>query len=121
MADFQQFGSQDYKFGFDDPEASSIATSVGLKPQTLSVSGEPEFTSEAKNESALTESFVVGDKKFNFTMSGFVTDRTKINKVGTTFNYDGRFYIVTGSKLDISNTDFQKGEVTGMSFPLITS
>jgi hypothetical protein len=117
---FQQYGSTDYTFGFDDPEAESIATAVGLKPQTLSISGEPEFTAEAKNLDGMTESFVVGDNKFTFTMSGFVVDRSKLDD-NASFEYDGRFFIVTGHKLDIANTDFQKGEVTGVSYPLITS
>lgn len=117
---FTQYGSADYKFSFDDPDASAIAALVGLKPQTLSISGEPEYTAEAKNEDGDTEAFVVGDKKYTFTMQGFVVDRTKLDDP-TSFEYDGRFFIVTGHKLDISNTDFQKGELTGVSYPLITS
>lgn len=115
-----QYGSADYVFGFDDPEAEAIAAAVGIKPQTLSVSGEPEFTAEAKNLDGMTEAFVVADKKFTFTMSGFVVDKELV-AAGGSFSYDGRFYILTGNKVDISNTDFQKAEVTGMSFPLITA
>jgi hypothetical protein len=113
-----QYGSAEYKFGFDDPEAESIAAAVGIKPQTLSVSGEPEFTAEGKNLDGLTEAFVVADKKFSFTMSGFVTDVDLVNANGS-FTYKGRFFILVGNKVDIANTDFQKAEVTGMSYPLI--
>lgn len=115
----QQYGSANYKFGFDDPEAEAIAAAVGIQPQTLSVSGEPEFTAEGKNLNGLTEAFVVGDKKYSFTMSGFVVDRDLVNANGA-FTYKGSYYILVGNKIDIANTDFQKAEVSGSSFPLIS-
>jgi len=116
-----QYGDQSYQFGFNDPAAETIADSVGLKPQTLSVSGEAEFSAEAKNLHGLTEAYVQGDQKFTFTMSGFVVDMDLFSDNGATFTFDGRFYIVQSTKFDISNTEFTKGEVTGVSFPLITS
>lgn len=117
----KQFGSQSYKFGFDDPEAEAIADSVGLMPQTLDVQGEPEFTSDAQNLSGMTEARVIGDQKYTFTMSGFVVDRSKLELNGATFNFGGRMYIVESTKFTISNTEFQKGEVTGSSHALITA
>jgi hypothetical protein len=115
-----QYGSADYTFGFDDAEAEAIAAAIGLKPQTLSVTGEPEFTAEAKNLDGMTEAYVVADMKFQFTMAGFVVDRALLLQGGS-FTYDGRLFIVSGVKLDIANTDFQKGETNGVSYPLITA
>lgn len=116
-----QYGNQDYIFGFDDPDAEAIAAAVGLKPQTLSIRGEPEFTADAHGATGLTESKVVADNKFTFTLAGFVVNRALILDGGTSFTYDGRFFIVMGNNLDIDNKDFQKGEVTGESYPQITS
>lgn len=118
---FTQYGDNTYRFGFGDAGATAIAAAVGLKPQTLSVSSQPEFTAEAKNEDGLTASFVVGDSKSTFTMSGFIDDVDLFNATGATFTFDGRFYIVTDRKRDVSNTDFEKGEMTGVSYPLIDS
>jgi len=120
MPNFTQYGDQDYVFGFDDPDAEAIADSVGMYPQTLSVTGEPEFTAEAKNLEGMTAAVVVADKKFQFTMTGFVIDPTKLD-AGGSFEYKGRFYILMGNKLDVSNVDFQKGEVNGSSYVLIES
>jgi hypothetical protein len=119
MSGFTQHGNQDYRFGFKDPAAENIADAVGLKPQTLSISGEPEFTAEGKNLEGLTEAFVVAKEKFSFTMSGFIVDLENFGAPGATFDYDGNHFIVTGRKRDVSSQDFQKGEITGMSYPLI--
>lgn len=116
---YTQHGSLDYVFGFDDPAAEQIASAIGVKPQTLSVSSEPEFTAEAKNLEGSTESVVVGEDKFTFTLNGFVTDKNLLF-TGATFDYDGRHYIVMNRKLDVSNEDFQKAELSGSSYPLIT-
>ena len=116
---FQQYGDTTYRFGFGDAAATAIATAVGMAPQTLSISSTPEFTAEAKNEDGLTASFVVGDDKSTFTMSGFIKDVDLFNATGATFTFDGRFYIVTDRKRDVSNTDYEKGEMTGVSYALI--
>lgn len=112
---YTQHGNTDYSFGFDDPDAATIAAAVGLKPQTLSLSYEPEFTAEAQDENGETASVVVGQDKINFTLSGYIVDAALI-KSADSFEYDGRFYIIQGRKLDNSNTDFAKGELTGTSW-----
>ena len=121
MPAYTQYGSADYRFGFQDPAAATIAASVGLKPQTLSISSEPEFTAEAKNEDGLTEAFVVADDKKTFTMSGYVTDLAAFNTTGASFTFESDFFIVTSKKRDVANNDFQKGELNGVSYPLINS
>lgn len=120
MATFNQFGDKTYKFGFQDAGATSIATAVGIKPQTLSISSEPEFEAEAQDQDGTTKSFVVGPDKFSFTLSGYLTDQAKF-KTGKSFTYDGQFYIITGRKRDIANQDFTKGELTGVGFKNIQS
>lgn len=116
---FTQHGSTDYSFGFADDDATAIATAIGIKPEKLSIQSDPEFTAEAKNEDGETASFVVGGTKRQFTLSGFITDLDLFNATGATFNYDGNHYIVVGRTQDDSNTEFRKGQVTGVSYPLI--
>jgi hypothetical protein len=121
MPNFRQHGNQDYIFGFDDPAVALIAAAIGLKPQSASIAIEPEFTAEAKNEDGMTDGKVVGDPKKTVTLNGFITDDELFDGQGTAFNLNGDFYIVEGRKKDTSNTDFKKGEITAVSYPLITS
>ena len=112
---FTQHGNLDYTFGFDSVDAAAIAVAIGLKPQTLSLSYEPEFTAQAQDEMGEVASMVVGQDKISFTMSGYITDEDLL-KVADAFSYDGRYYVVTGKKIDHSNTEFRKGELTGVSY-----
>jgi len=112
---FQQHGSADYKFAFDDMDAAAIAAAVGVKPQTLSLSYEPEFTAEATDEGGMVAAVAVGEDKINFTLDGYVTDESLI-KTGASFEYDGRYFIVMGRKIDTGSTTFKKGQLTGMSY-----
>jgi hypothetical protein len=116
---FQQHGSADYKFAFDDVDAAAIAAAVGVKPQTLSLSYEPEFTAEATDENGEVAAVAVGQDKINFTLDGYVVDESLI-KTGASFEYDGRYYIVMGRKIDTGNTAFKKGQLTGMSYANVT-
>lgn len=118
---FCQHGNPNYIFGFHDPAVANIVAAIGLKPQTASIQVEPEFTAEAKNENGMTDGVAVGDPKQTVTLSGFITDDDLFDGQGTAFNLFDRFFIVTSRKKDTSNTDFKKGEVTAVSYPLITS
>lgn len=117
---FTQKGDLTYVFGFNDASAEAIAAAIGIKPQTLSISTEPEFTAEAKNEDGETASYVKGGDKSTFTLTGFLVNEGLFD-AASDFNFAGDFFIVNNRKLDKSNTDFQKAEITGMSYPLITS
>ena len=117
---FTQNGSTDYTFGFDSVDAAAIASAIGLKPQTLSLNYEPEFTAEAQDENGEVASVVVGQDKIGFTMSGYITDEALLKAAGN-FSYDGRFFIIMGRKIDHSNTEFRKGEITGTSYAGIAS
>ena len=117
---FTQHGSTDYEFGFQSVEAAAIAAAIGLKPQTLSLNFEPEFQAEAMDENGEVASKVVGQDKITFTLSGYIVDAALL-AAATSFEYDGRFYIITGRKIDEANTDFKKGEVTGESYAGISA
>ena len=121
MPAFRQHGNQQYTFGFNDPNVAAIAAAIGLKPQTASIDVVHEFTAEAKNEDGVTAAAVVGDPKYTCTLSGFIVSDDLFDGQGTAFNLNNRFFIVTSRKKDTSNTDFKKGEVTAVSYPLITS
>lgn len=116
---FTQHGDTGYEFGFQSGEAAAIATAIGLKPQTISLSYEPEFTAEAMNEVGEVAAMAVGPDKISFTLSGYVTDESLL-KGADAFTFDGRYFIITGRKLDSSNVEFRKGEVSGVSHLLIT-
>jgi hypothetical protein len=117
---FTQHGSTDYVFGFNDAGATALAESIGLKPQTLSLQYEPEFTAEAQDENGEVASVVVGQDKVNFTMTGYITDEAAL-EAATDFEFNGRFYIIMGRKFDTANTEFKKGELSGMSYANITA
>ena len=116
---FQQHGSADYVFSFDDADAAAIAAAVGIKPQTLSLNYEPEFQAEATDENGEVAAVAVGQDKVTFTLDGYVTDLA-LAKTGASFEYDGRYFIVQGRKIDTSNTDFRKGQLTGTSYAGVT-
>lgn len=110
-------------FGFDDANATTLADSIGIRPQSLSLTAEPEFTAEAKNEDGETISFVRGADKYSFTLSGFLQDEVLFRDVKSfNFEADGvsRLFIVNSRKVDKANTDFQKAEIQGMAYPLVT-
>jgi len=67
----------------------------------------------------MTESVVVGPDKMSFTMNGYIVDE-ELFKAATNFTYDNKYFILAGRKVDTSNTDFTKGEMSGQSYPLIT-
>lgn len=117
---FEQYGDPDYVFGIDDPEALTLASITGLKPETISISSEPEFTAEGKGVDGMTEAFAVGDDKHAFTMSGYLVDEALFKAVKT-FQFDDKLFIITGRKVDKSNVAFQKAEFTGVSFSKIES
>jgi hypothetical protein len=117
---FTQHGDQDYVFGFQDAGAAAIAAAAGVKPQTLSISYEPEFQAEATNEEGQIAAKVIGPDKGTFTLSGYLVDDSAFGSA-TNFTYDGKFFIITGRKTDASNQDFVKAELTGEYYPLITS
>ncbi|MDR0532717.1 MAG: hypothetical protein LBH01_02060 [Verrucomicrobiales bacterium] len=115
---YRQYGDQSYEFGLDSEDALAIANAIGLKPESLEISGEPEFTAEGKNQNGLTAAFAVGDPKYSFTMGGYLVDKAKF-AAAADFTYDGRFFIITSPKENRSNTEFAKCEIGGVSYPLI--
>jgi hypothetical protein len=121
----RQYGSQSYKFGFNDPAALAIASSIGIQPQTLTIDAEPEFEAEGKNLFSETEAYARGSAKRSFTMEGYIIDETLFEQVlaGTasaTFVFKSQVYIVKGGKRTVKNNEFQMGETTGVGFPKIT-
>lgn len=117
---FTQHGNTDYTFGFNDVDAAAIAAAIGLKPQTLSLNYEPEFTAEAQDENGEVASVVVGQHKIGFTLTGYIVDEALL-KAADSFTYDGRYFIIKGLKIDHANTEFRKGECTGESYAGITA
>lgn len=118
---FTKFGDGSYKFSFGSGEAATIATAVGLKPQELRISGEPEFTAEAIDEEGEVAAFAVAQDKKTFTLEGYITDEVLFEAEGLDFTFDGRFFIVTGRERTVAARDYQKGNLTGVSYAKITS
>jgi hypothetical protein len=119
----KQFGDQNYVFGFKDPAASAIAASIGVRPTSISIDGEPEFEAEGKDEFNRTQAWTRGEAKYNFTLNGYLVDKTLFNTTvrdGGSFNYDGKVFLIKGGKKDVKNSEFQMAEITGVSFPQIS-
>jgi hypothetical protein len=114
------YGDQSYQFGLNDADALAIADAIGLKPESLEIAGEPEFTAEGRDVNGMTAAFAVGDAKYTFTMSGYLTDKS-LFAAAADFTYDGRFFIITTPKETRSNTDFVKAELQGVCYPQISA
>lgn len=107
-------------FGFNDANATALATTIGMRPQTLSINAAPEFEAEGKNEDGETISYVRGANKYSFEMSGYLEDAALFAAASSfTFNVDGsdRLFIVGSRKTDKSSSDFQKISISGVCFP----
>lgn len=121
----RQYGNQNYKFGFNDPAALAIASSIGLQPRTLTISKDPEFEAEGKNLYAETDAYVRGSPKGDFTIEGYITNPTLFANVikgvtAGTFQFESENYIVKGGKKTVKFDEFQMGEMAGVQFPNIT-
>jgi hypothetical protein len=118
---FKKFGDGNYRFSFQSGEAAAIAAAVGLKPQELRVSGEPEFVAEALDEEGEVAAMAVGQDKKTFTMDGYITNPTLFEEEGLDFTFDGRFYIVTGRERTVATREYEKGQLSGVSHAGVTA
>lgn len=123
---FTQFGDVKYKFGYTNATqatavaAAAIETATGIAPQELSISGEPEFVAEADGADGTIDAVAVAQKKYSFTLSGYITDRSKFEDNGLSFTHDGKFFIVTGDQDNKASKEFQKGQLTGVCYANVT-
>lgn len=116
MPAYSQFGNTtDYNFGITTSDAVA-----GMALETLTISSSPEFMAEAKNDEGMTAALVKGDLKGEFSASGFLTSETEFEAV-TNFTFDTNFFIIQNKSISQSNTDFQKCEISGISFTNISS
>jgi hypothetical protein len=116
MAEYRQHGKNYYKFGIDDPAALEIGAAIGLQPEEIQLSGEPEFEAEAQGVDGITDGMVVGPFKQSMSMNGFVVDPDKLkNANGATFNFDGNYYIVKTVGDTAANRGFRKGTLTAVA------
>jgi NADH:ubiquinone oxidoreductase subunit F (NADH-binding) len=119
----QQYGDNNYSFGFTDSDAAAIAAIIGLTPQEGTISIEPEVEAEGKDIFNRTVSFVVDDQgKKQFQLSGYISNNTLFKAaVGQTFTYEGLVYICKGREKTVKKDDFWMGSVTAINYPKITS
>lgn len=121
MSDYVKHGDQSYKWAFEDVTAPEIP---GMRITELNGDAEPEFTAEAQNSEGLTATFVktetAKDKK-TFTASGFILDAGDFDSNASNFEFNGRFYIITKKGAKYNHRDFQKCDISGVSYALITS
>jgi predicted transcriptional regulator len=118
MPDFTKFGDPQYKWAFEDAAAPVVA---GMKITELNLDTEPEFTAEAMNENGLVAAFVKSgadkDKK-NFSASGFILDADDL-LASESFQFRNRFYIILKKGEKYNHRDFQKCDISGVSYALI--
>lgn len=119
----QQYGDQNYKFGFTDADAAAIAAIIGLTPQEGTISVEPEVEAEGKDIFNRAVAYVVDDQgKKTMQLSGYISNNALfIAAVGQTFTYDGLVFICKGREKTVKKDDFWMGSVTAINFPKITS
>jgi hypothetical protein len=119
----KQFGLTTYQFGFNDASAAAIAATLGLTPQEVTISEEPEVEAEGKDAYNRTVAYVVDDEgKKTLTMNGYVSNSTLFDAAkGKTFTYSGKTYIARTAERGVKKDDFQMGTVTAVNFSKITS
>ena len=123
---FTQHGAEKYQFAFKAGDtntstaAQAIEEATGIAPQELTISGEPEFVAEAEGPDGTVESVAVAAQKRAFTLTGFLTDKAKFDEEGTTFQHDGKTFIVMNRELGKNAKQFQKATLTGMSWNGVT-
>tara|TARA_R100001510_G_C7656966_1_gene217787 strand:+ start:14141 stop:14494 length:354 start_codon:yes stop_codon:yes gene_type:complete len=115
MPNYTQYGDSSYQFGIADTNVVD-----GMAVEQITIERAPEFEAEAKNDEGMTASFVRGDDKFTFTASGFLTNKA-LFEAGGDFTFDGQFFIINKKSRSQSNTDFQKCEISGVGYALISS
>ena len=122
-----KFGSQTYKFGFEGDlgtDGAAIAATIGIQPKEITISLTPEFEAEGKNLFNETEAWVRGSDKFEFTLNGYIVDED-LFYAADAFNFtiggETRALLIQNRRQTVSNSEFTMGELTGLSYPLITS
>lgn len=124
---FTQFGNPKYTFALATASettsvaAAAIEAATGIAPQELQISGEPEFVAEAEGPDGTVDGVAVAQKKYTFTLSGFLTDKEKFDEEGVSFTHDGRFFIATGNQLGKATKEFQKAQLTGICYQNVTA
>jgi hypothetical protein len=119
---FTQHGATKYSFAFKTATettavaAAAIEAATGIAPQELEISGEPEFVAEAEGPDGTVEAVAVAAVKRAFTLSGFLTNKETFDEEGTTFEHDGKTFIVMNRQIMKAAKGFQKAQMTGMSW-----
>jgi hypothetical protein len=123
---FTQIGAVKYVFAFKtDSEdtataAAAIETATGIAPQELEISGEPEFVAEAEGPDGTVEAVAIANQKRAFTLTGYLTNKTTFDAEGATFSHDGKTFVVMNRQITKSGKNFQKAQITGMSWDGVT-
>jgi len=124
---FTQHGDTRYLFSFVEGSsdaataAAAIELATGIAPQELVINGEPEFVAEAAGADGTVEGLAVAPPKHTFTLTGYLTNKSTFEGVGIAFEHDGKYFICTGNQLSKAGKDFQKAQLTGVSYPGITA
>ena len=118
---FTQHGDTKYIFSFAAEgdaatEAAAIEAATGIAPQELVISGEAEFVAEATGADGCVEGLAIAPDKHSFTLSGYLTDKEVFEGEGIHFSHDGRDFFVTGRQVTKGGKDFQKAQMTGVSY-----
>ena len=118
----KQFGNQGYVYGFTDGEAASIAATIGLTPQDLTMQVAPEVEAEGKDIYNRTVALALDTSgKKSFTLNGYISNAALFEAaIGQTFVYKTFVLIITGRELGVKKDDFQTGSATGVSYSQIT-
>jgi hypothetical protein len=118
---FTQHGDTKYIFSFAATgdaatEAAAIEAATGIAPQELSISGEAEFVAEAAGADGTVGGLAIAPDKHTFTLSGYLVDLAAFEAEGVAFSHGGRDFFVTGRQLTKAGKEFQKAQMSGVSY-----
>mgnify|MGYP003655684440 CR=1 FL=1 len=115
-----EHGEAEYVFGWDDTDAAAIATATGLRPQTLKISGAPEYIAHAEDEDGLKAAKAVANDARTFTMNGYLINKASF-EAAKSFTFETRYYIIEGRDMDVESKEYRKASFTGSQNDGITA
>lgn len=123
---FNQSGDLEYAFGFVNgttgaviTEVTGIANEIGVSPTSLSINYTPEFEADAQDPAGVTVSNVIGPRRGEFTMEGYLTCEAKLN-ANTYFWFDDKLFTVSSREVSYQNQDYQQASLSGTTFENIS-
>lgn len=92
---------------------------AGLVVESQSADKGPQFTAMAKDCCGVTKAIMLGEDTGTMTVSGYFFGAA-LPKINASISIEGETFFVDKVTEQESNTDFQKAEITGKFWKLVT-